>query len=167
MGLCKQCSPIETHVLSAFLIQDHRVVVHIDSWESTSLYPNGHSVRVLGQAGELETEVQTILVENCIHVPPFSEAQVCVKAPRILIQKDNWIIQEGFTAAVSTNVSVLSSERCQSTLLRGRGRSTPPRQRCDATSGRVTWCSALTQRAARTWTTRCPCAPSPAEVCWS
>ncbi|XP_070825104.1 DIS3-like exonuclease 1 [Chaetodon trifascialis] len=57
-------------------LQDHRVVVRIDSWESTSLYPNGHSVRVLGRAGELETEVQTILIENCIHVPPFSDAQL-------------------------------------------------------------------------------------------
>ncbi|XP_071345827.1 DIS3-like exonuclease 1 isoform X2 [Trachinotus anak] len=57
-------------------LQDHRVVVRIDSWESTSLYPNGHSVRVLGRAGELETEVQTILIENCIHVLPFSDAQL-------------------------------------------------------------------------------------------
>ncbi|KAI3377082.1 hypothetical protein L3Q82_000059 [Scortum barcoo] len=57
-------------------LQDHRVVVRIDSWESTSLYPNGHSVRVLGRAGELETEVQTILIENCIHVSPFSDAQL-------------------------------------------------------------------------------------------
>ncbi|KAK5915867.1 hypothetical protein CesoFtcFv8_001419 [Champsocephalus esox] len=57
-------------------LQDHRVVVRIDSWESTSLYPNGHSVRVLGKAGELETEIQTILIENCIHVPPFSDAQL-------------------------------------------------------------------------------------------
>ncbi|KAM7405650.1 hypothetical protein PAMP_000084 [Pampus punctatissimus] len=57
-------------------LQDHRVVVRIDSWESTSLYPNGHSVRVLGLAGELETEVQTILIENSIHVPPFSDAQL-------------------------------------------------------------------------------------------
>ncbi|TDH17480.1 hypothetical protein EPR50_G00008790 [Perca flavescens] len=57
-------------------LQDHRVVVRIDSWESTSQYPNGHSVRVLGRAGELETEVQTILIENCIHVPPFSDAQL-------------------------------------------------------------------------------------------
>lgn len=57
-------------------LQDHRVVVRVDSWESTSLYPNGHSVRVLGRAGELETEIQTILIENCISVPPFSEAQL-------------------------------------------------------------------------------------------
>ena len=54
------------------------MVVRIDSWESTSLYPNGHSVRVLGRAGELETEVQTILIENGVIVLPFSEAQVCV-----------------------------------------------------------------------------------------
>ncbi|KAK6294086.1 hypothetical protein J4Q44_G00349160 [Coregonus suidteri] len=45
-------------------LQDHRVIVRLDSWDSTSLYPNGHSVRVLGRAGELETEVQTILIEN-------------------------------------------------------------------------------------------------------
>ncbi|TSK19975.1 DIS3-like exonuclease 1 [Bagarius yarrelli] len=57
-------------------LQDHRVIVRVDSWESTSLYPNGHSVRVLGKAGEVDTEIQTILVENCIHVPPFSEAQL-------------------------------------------------------------------------------------------
>ncbi|XP_072321345.1 DIS3-like exonuclease 1 [Eucyclogobius newberryi] len=57
-------------------LQDHRVVVRIDSWDITSLYPNGHSVRVLGRAGELETEIQTILIENCINVPPFSEAQL-------------------------------------------------------------------------------------------
>ncbi|KAG1943069.1 DIS3-like exonuclease 1 [Pimephales promelas] len=57
-------------------LQDQRVIVRLDSWESTSVYPNGHCVRVLGKAGELETEIQTILVENCIHVPPFSEAQL-------------------------------------------------------------------------------------------
>ncbi|XP_076854118.1 DIS3-like exonuclease 1 [Brachyhypopomus gauderio] len=57
-------------------LQDHRVIVRVDSWESTSLYPSGHSVRVLGKAGELETEIQTILLENGIHVAPFSEAQL-------------------------------------------------------------------------------------------
>lgn len=60
----------------ADVLQEHRVVVRIDSWESTSLYPNGHSVRVLGRAGELETEIQTILIENSIHVAPFSDAQL-------------------------------------------------------------------------------------------
>ncbi|KAI7814071.1 DIS3-like exonuclease 1 [Triplophysa rosa] len=57
-------------------LQDCRVIVRLDSWESTSMYPNGHCVRVLGKSGELETEIQTILLENCIHVSTFSEAQL-------------------------------------------------------------------------------------------
>ncbi|KAF6129713.1 DIS3 like exosome 3'-5' exoribonuclease [Phyllostomus discolor] len=58
-------------------LQDFRVVVRIDSWESTSVYPNGHFVRVLGRIGDLEGEISTILVENSISVAPFSEAQMC------------------------------------------------------------------------------------------
>lgn len=74
------------------------MVVRIDSWESTSLYPDGHSVRVLGRAGELETEVQTILVENCIHVPPFSDAQVrrCWDQRHITPQHKTLIIGDAF-----------------------------------------------------------------------
>ncbi|XP_057699740.1 DIS3-like exonuclease 1 isoform X1 [Corythoichthys intestinalis] len=67
---------IHVSTQQADALQDHRVVVRIDSWESTSLYPNGHSVKVLGRAGELETEMQTILIENSIRVPPFSDAQL-------------------------------------------------------------------------------------------
>nr|XP_030731070.1 DIS3-like exonuclease 1 isoform X6 [Globicephala melas] len=58
-------------------LQDFRVVVRIDSWESTSMYPSGHFVRVLGRIGDLEGEIATILVENSILVVPFSEAQMC------------------------------------------------------------------------------------------
>ncbi|XP_055392730.1 DIS3-like exonuclease 1 isoform X2 [Bubalus kerabau] len=58
-------------------LQDFRVIVRIDSWESTSMYPNGHFVRVLGRIGDLEGEIATILVENSISVVPFSEAQMC------------------------------------------------------------------------------------------
>lgn len=78
-------------LLSILYSQDHRVVVRIDSWESTSLYPNGHTVRVLGRAGELETEVQTILIENCIHVPPFSDAQVRKSKPNFTGQTSGLI----------------------------------------------------------------------------
>uniref|UniRef100_H9G8N8 DIS3-like exonuclease 1 n=1 Tax=Anolis carolinensis TaxID=28377 RepID=H9G8N8_ANOCA len=70
---------ISTHQAEA--LQDFRVVVRIDSWESTSLYPNGHFVRVLGRIGDLESEIQTILVENSISVKPFSEAQMCEMPP--------------------------------------------------------------------------------------
>ncbi|NWS39075.1 DI3L1 exonuclease, partial [Probosciger aterrimus] len=57
-------------------LQDYRVVVRIDSWESTSVYPNGHFVRVLGRIGDLEGEIAAILVENSICVAPFSETQM-------------------------------------------------------------------------------------------
>nr|XP_061811145.1 DIS3-like exonuclease 1 [Nerophis lumbriciformis] len=67
---------IHVSTQQADALQDHRVVVRIDSWESTSLYPSGHTVKVLGRVGELETEVQTILIENSIRVPPFSDAQL-------------------------------------------------------------------------------------------
>ncbi|XP_069480367.1 DIS3-like exonuclease 1 isoform X2 [Ambystoma mexicanum] len=65
---------ISTHQAEA--LQDCRVIVRIDSWESNSLYPNGHFVRVLGKIGDLEVEISTILVENSISVSPFSEAQM-------------------------------------------------------------------------------------------
>ncbi|XP_075063694.1 DIS3-like exonuclease 1 isoform X2 [Mixophyes fleayi] len=57
-------------------LQDYRVVVRIDFWESSSLYPNGHFVRVLGRIGDLEAEIAAILVENSISMKPFSEAQL-------------------------------------------------------------------------------------------
>ncbi|KFO90940.1 DIS3-like exonuclease 1, partial [Buceros rhinoceros silvestris] len=57
-------------------LQDYRVVVRIDSWESTSLYPNGHFVRALGRIGDLEGEIAAILVENSICVAAFSEIQM-------------------------------------------------------------------------------------------
>lgn len=74
-------------------LQDHRVVVRIDSWDSTSLYPNGHSVRVLGPSGDLETEVQTILIENCISVPPFSEAQL--REMPVVCPEQPWTVDPG------------------------------------------------------------------------
>ncbi|XP_007420775.1 DIS3-like exonuclease 1 [Python bivittatus] len=67
-------------------LQDFRFVVRIDSWESTSLYPNGHFVRVLGRIGDLEGEIQTILVENSISVSLFSEAQMC-EMPTLIPEK--------------------------------------------------------------------------------
>ncbi|KAG8145223.1 hypothetical protein E2320_013588 [Naja naja] len=68
--------------------EDFRVVVRIDSWEPTSLYPNGHFVRVVGRIGDLEGEIQTILVENTVSVSPFSEAQMC-EMP-VLIPEKPW-----------------------------------------------------------------------------
>lgn len=91
--------------------QDHRVVVRIDSWESTSLYPNGHSVRVLGRAGELETEIQTILIENCIHVLPFSDAQVESRVLLLIPAAALHLIRSTCREAVQSGLSYMSKEK--------------------------------------------------------
>lgn len=77
------------------LLQEYRVVVRIDSWESTSVYPNGHFVRVLGRIGDLEGEIAAILVENSISVAPFSEIQVSLYDERFLFTCRLLLLQEG------------------------------------------------------------------------
>ena len=53
-------------------LQGCRVVVRIDAWPTSSLYPQGHFVKLLGKAGDLETEIDTILAENSISPLAFS-----------------------------------------------------------------------------------------------
>lgn len=90
------------------------MVVRVDSWESTSLYPNGHSVRVLGKSGEVESEIQTILVENCIQVPPFSEAQVRAGShSQHYHSYNNSVIGRDASNRVHVHVHVPSCVRCQ------------------------------------------------------
>jgi len=54
-------------------LQGHRILVRIDAWPVNSQYPQGHFVKVMGKIGDLETEIDTILVENDIEVTPFSQ----------------------------------------------------------------------------------------------
>lgn len=51
-----------------------RIVIHIDSWEVGSQYPNGHFVRSIGPIGDIETETAVILVEQELAANPFSKA---------------------------------------------------------------------------------------------
>ena len=50
-----------------------RIVVRIDNWPVNSQYPNGHFVKALGKIGDLETEIDGILLENDIQITPFSK----------------------------------------------------------------------------------------------
>ena len=52
------------------------ILVRIDGWEMDSQYPHGHFVKSLGRAGDLETEIATILHENELSACPFAEKQV-------------------------------------------------------------------------------------------
>ncbi|KAF9915077.1 DIS3 mitotic control [Lobosporangium transversale] len=47
---------------------NQRIVVRIDSWPSSSQYPNGHYVRSIGPAHDLDTEISAILIEHGISV---------------------------------------------------------------------------------------------------
>eukprot|EP00871_Galdieria_phlegrea_P002051 jgi/Galph1/2847/GphlegSOOS_G1537.1 len=53
---------------------DKRLVVCIDSWERSNLYPNGHIVNELGKKGEIETETKVLLCENSIITRAFPKA---------------------------------------------------------------------------------------------
>ena len=57
-------------------LSGERIVVRIDNWPVNSAYPNGHFVRSLGAIGDLETEMDGILVENDISITPFSKVQM-------------------------------------------------------------------------------------------
>ncbi|KAF8938186.1 DIS3 mitotic control [Dissophora ornata] len=50
------------------VLVNQRIVVRIDSWPSNSQYPNGHYVRSIGPAHELDTEISAILIEHGISV---------------------------------------------------------------------------------------------------
>ena len=52
-----------------------RIVVKIDNWPRNSKYPNGHFVRELGLIGDLDAELECILVEHDIYdcTIPFSQ----------------------------------------------------------------------------------------------
>ncbi|CAK4457223.1 unnamed protein product [Aphanomyces euteiches] len=52
---------------------DQRLTVVVDSWPADSFYPQGHYVQVLGPVGDLETEIQALLVQHAVHAYPFSE----------------------------------------------------------------------------------------------
>ena len=40
------------------------------------MYPSGHFVRALGPIGNLETEIQALMVEHSLAAPSFTEAQL-------------------------------------------------------------------------------------------
>ncbi|KAJ2500141.1 hypothetical protein IWW47_003268, partial [Coemansia sp. RSA 2052] len=59
---------IRIHYMDTTAIADKYFVVAIDEWPADSQYPHGHFVRVLGPVGDLDTEVDVILVERQIAV---------------------------------------------------------------------------------------------------
>ena len=55
------------------MLLSYRFVIHIDSWEPNSHYPNGHFVRSIGPIGNIETETEVILIEHELSAETFSK----------------------------------------------------------------------------------------------
>ena len=50
-----------------------RIVIAVDSWPSTSKYPQGHFVRSLGEIESAEAETEALLLEHDVEYRPFSK----------------------------------------------------------------------------------------------
>ena len=60
-------------------LSHQRVLVNVDSWESHSLYPQGHFVRSLGHEGDRDVESQILLHEFNVPYEGFSpEVMACL-----------------------------------------------------------------------------------------
>ena len=49
------------------------IVVSIDNWSKSSLYPQGHFVKILGDCGDKDSESEALLIQYDITYHPFSE----------------------------------------------------------------------------------------------
>lgn len=79
-----------------------RFVIHIDSWEAHSNYPNGHFVRVIGPIGDVETETQVVLTENELATASFNKA-LLRGSGSFIFQCKNVALREGSTNLVNTH----------------------------------------------------------------
>jgi hypothetical protein len=53
-------------------LEHKRLLVEIDGWKVFSSQPYGHFVKILGDVGDLDTEIDCLLRENRIDISPFS-----------------------------------------------------------------------------------------------
>eukprot|EP00557_Chaetoceros_sp_GSL56_P011417 CAMPEP_0176480310 /NCGR_PEP_ID=MMETSP0200_2-20121128/2208_1 /TAXON_ID=947934 /ORGANISM="Chaetoceros sp., Strain GSL56" /LENGTH=1290 /DNA_ID=CAMNT_0017876419 /DNA_START=195 /DNA_END=4067 /DNA_ORIENTATION=+ len=72
-------------------LENKRLLVEIDSWDVSSMYPHGHLVQVLGDVGDLNTEIGCLLRERGIDLSPFSaNALACLPS----VDKGGWKIDQ-------------------------------------------------------------------------
>lgn len=49
-----------------------RLKIQVDDWEAEHTYPSGRCIDIIGDVGDLETEVAALLLENQVELEPFS-----------------------------------------------------------------------------------------------
>jgi len=82
---------IKTRIDQERLI-NKRLLVDIDTWNLDSMYPSGHYVKTIGDVGDLDTEINCLLIEHGIDLSPFSaSALACL--PHVSYDEP-WIITD-------------------------------------------------------------------------
>jgi hypothetical protein len=81
---------IRVHTKSWRRFVEQRLLVEIDGWDTTSNYPAGRCIQLLGPIADLETEVSSLLHENHVALDPFSVAALACLPPA----GDAWTIPE-------------------------------------------------------------------------
>jgi len=67
-----------------------RICVQVDSWDQDSKLPTGHCIQMLGEVGDLETEMKALLIEHEIELEPFSPAaESCLP-----IEGSSWTVRD-------------------------------------------------------------------------
>ena len=72
-----------------------RLKIEVTSWEQGNAFPAGHCLEILGDIGDLETEIRALLIENQVELEPFSaQARSCLpsegpswRVPELEIQR--------------------------------------------------------------------------------
>ena len=62
-------------------LQQKRFIVEVDSWDVSSNYPTGHVTQILGDVGDMETEILCLLWEHEISLEPFSKNAIACLPP--------------------------------------------------------------------------------------
>jgi exoribonuclease R len=88
MDICIPKIRIKTRTWQRLVGQ--RLEVEILAWDVGSTYPSGHCRQVLGPIGDLEVEVQALLIENQVALTPFSAAALAC----LPIESTAWQVSE-------------------------------------------------------------------------
>lgn len=86
----KKIPKIRIRTRQAERFVNKRIMVALDSWPKDSMFPLGHFVKVVGYAGNKETEVEVLLLEHEIPHEGFSK-QIQSELP---VEGENWVVKE-------------------------------------------------------------------------
>eukprot|EP01064_Diplonema_japonicum_P028596 TRINITY_DN4418_c0_g1_i1.p1 TRINITY_DN4418_c0_g1~~TRINITY_DN4418_c0_g1_i1.p1 ORF type:complete len:1036 (+),score=260.10 TRINITY_DN4418_c0_g1_i1:55-3108(+) len=86
-------------------LKGKRIQVAIDTWEETSMYPEGHVVKVLGDVGDKDVEAEVILLENDIPHYQFSkEVLNCLPKGEWAVEEEQEAVRTDFRNKVIVSV---------------------------------------------------------------